>query len=138
MENMLVFFLVGILVIGGLLIGIIALTRRTPKSLHKEKYQADWLTIESSIGDGTGSWQLAVLNADKLLDRALKERGFKGQTMGERMASASRSFSKCDTVWAAHKLRNRIAHEENVKLSANITRQALVGIKQGLKDLGAL
>lgn len=131
-------FLLGVLVVGVLLFVVIMLTRRSPKTLNREKYQSDWLVIEQSLTKDSGSWQLAVMNADKLLDRALKERGFKGSTMGERLASAGRSFSKCDAVWAAHKLRNRLAHEDNVKLSPKLTRQALTSLKHGLKDLGAL
>ena len=137
-DTMPLLFLLGVLIVGVLLFVVILLTRRSPKTLNREKYQSDWLNIEQSLTKETGSWQLAVMNADKLLDRALKERGFKGSTMGERLASAGRSFSKCDAIWAAHKLRNRLAHEDNVKLTPKLTRQALTSIKYGLKDLGAL
>lgn len=131
-------FLVGVLIVAVLFFVVIAITRRCPKSLNQEKYQSDWLAIEQSVTKEPGSWQLAVMNADKLLDRALKERGFKGATMGERMTAASRTFTKRDAVWAAHKLRNRIAHEENVRLNLKVTKQALASIKYALKDLGAL
>ncbi len=137
-DSLPLLFLSGVLVVGVLLFVVIILTRRSPKTLSKEKYQSDWLVIEQSLTKDTGSWQLAIMNADKLLDRALKERGFKGTTMGERLVSAGRVFSKCDTVWAAHKLRNRLAHEDNVKLSPRLTHQALASVKHALKDLGAL
>ncbi len=136
--NSLLLFLLGVLVVGVLLFVVVLLTRRSPKTLNQEKYQGDWLTIEQSITNEPGTWQLAVLNADKLLDRALKERGFKGATMGERMTSAGRVLTKRDAVWAAHKLRNRLAHEENVRLNPKLTKQALASIKYALKDLGAL
>lgn len=131
-------FLGGILIVACILFAIIVLTRRAPKSLNKEKYQSDWLNIEQSLTNEPGTWQLAVMNADKLLDRALKDRGFKGATMGERMVSASRAFSKRDHVWAAHKLRNRLAHEEVKNLSIRLTKQALSSYKGALKDMGAL
>lgn len=137
-NNMSVLFLLGVLVVAAVLFAIIIVTRRVPKSLDQKKYQSDWLTIEQSVGRDVGSCQLAVMNADKLLDRALKERGFKGQTMGERMVSAGRVFTKRDSVWAAHKLRNRLAHEDNVHLSESLTKKALSSFKYGLKDLGAL
>lgn len=133
-----IFFLIGVLVIAVLLFVIILATRRGPKGLNKEQYQSDWLRLEQSVTAEPASWQLAVLNADKLLDRALKERGYKGNTMGERMMSAARVFTKRNYVWAAHKLRNQLAHEDNVPISLKVTKQALAGYKSGLKDLGAL
>lgn len=138
-DSMPILFLVGVLVVAGLLLVVITLTRRSGgRGLNKEKYQGDWLTIEQSLKNDPGTWQLAVMNADKLLDRALKERGYKGKTMGERMVSASRSLTKRDAVWAAHKLRNKLAHEDDVRLTPQLTKQALASIKYALKDLGAL
>lgn len=137
-EGIGVLFLLGILVIGIGLIVIIGLTRRTPKGVNKEKYQADWLKIENSLSDERASQQMAIIDADKLLDRALKERGFKGQTMGERMCAASRDFTKRDAVWGAHKLRNKIAHDEDVTVTINLTRRVLASYKYALRDLGAL
>ncbi len=138
MDNLLPLFFAGIIVVGLILIAVIVLVRRAPKGINREKYQHDWLTIEQSVTDDTGTQQLAIMNADKLLDRALKDNNYKGQTMGERMVSACRVFTRRDAAWAAHKLRNRLAHEDNVKLSRRLTQQALASFKQALKDLGAL
>ncbi len=137
-NNTPVFFVLGVLIVAVVLFVVIWLTRRAPKGLNREKYQSDWLSLEQSVTKDQASWQLAVLNADKLLDRALKEKGYKGTSMGERMVSAGRLFTKRDAVWAAHKLRNRLAHEEGVTLSSKVTRQALASFKYALKDLGAL
>jgi len=81
---------------------------------------------------------LAVIDGDKLLDEALRKRGFRGKTMGERLVSAQRSLSDNDGAWYAHKLRNRLVHESNVRLKKNEAQNALAGFKQALKDLGAL
>lgn len=137
-NNTPAFFVLGVLIVAVVLFVVIWLTRRAPKGLNREKYQSDWLSLEQSVTKDQASWQLAVLNADKLLDRALKEKGYKGTSMGERMVSAGRLFTKRDAVWAAHKLRNRLAHEEGVTLSSKVTRQALASFKYALKDLGAL
>lgn len=137
-ESIMVLFLLGVVAVAGLLFGVIVLTRRVPKGLNREKYQGDWLEIEQSITDDSGTWQLAVIRADKLLDRALKELRFKGSTMGERMTSASRSFTKREAVWMSHKLRNRLVHEDDIQLSLKVTKQALASFKYALKDLGAL
>ena len=138
MDSVVILAVAGVIVIGLGLLAVVLLSRRGNRSLDKEKYQQDWLAIEQSMQSDSASQQFAVLQADKLLDRALKDKGFKGQTMGERMTSASRLFSKRGHVWAAHKLRNRIAHESNVKLSDKLARQALVSFKRALRDIGAV
>ncbi len=133
-----ILFLVGILVIGVLLMIVITFTRKAPKTINVQEYQESWLAIESSVTDDVLSQYMAILNADKLLDKALRTLRYQGETMGERMTSASRVFTKREAVWAAHKLRNRIAHEESVKINALLTKRALTSFKKALKDLGAL
>jgi tryptophan 2,3-dioxygenase len=107
-----------------------------PKALKSEYFQARWREAQDYCKDKT-TWPLAVINADKLLDEALKRRRFKGKTMGERMVSAQRELTDNDGVWFAHKLRNRLVHEADVKLKDADVKKALVGIRQALKDLGA-
>lgn len=139
MDSMVVLLFASVIIIGLVLMVIMGLGKsRASRYLDKEKYQHDWMTIESSLTNTPQSQQFAILEADKLLDKALKERGFAGQTMGERMTAASRVFTRRDAVWAAHKLRNRIAHEHNVAINAGLTTKALGSFKRALKDLGAL
>lgn len=139
MDSGVVIFLVAVLAIGLVTLVIVILTRRGGSLLNVAKYQTQWLSIESSLKrDEPTSGQLAILNADKLVDMALRERGFKGSTMGERMKSAKDTWSNADHIWSAHKIRNRIAHEPDVKVSYDIAKRALVAYKQALKDLGAI
>jgi hypothetical protein len=58
--------------------------------------------------------------------------------MGERLVSAQRELTDNDGVWFGHKLRNRLVHETNVKLTKQEVQEALVGIREALKDLGAM
>lgn len=137
-DSMSILFLLGVLVVAVGLIVIISLTRKAPKGLNREKYQEEWLLLENSLTSDISVQHMAIINADKLLDKALKERGFKGETMGERLGAASREFTKRDSVWGAHKLRNRIAHEDSVRINLALTRRVLASYKYALKDLGAL
>jgi len=130
--------LVGIIVGGLVLLAIITIaTKKAPKKLNHEKYQSKWQELQTLCAD-KATWGLAVIDADKLLDDALKRRHFKGKTMGERMVSAQRTFSDNDSVWFGHKLRNKLVHEQDVRLRQDEVLDALKGIRQGLKDLGAL
>jgi len=132
-------FMAGILVVGVLLIIVIALTKKGPAQLDVEKYRSRWLTIEQQLKrDEISSYHLCILNADKLLDQALREKGFKGETMGERMKNAREIWNNANAVWTAHKLRNQIAHETDVRVEYEEVRRALAAFKQGLKDLGAI
>jgi hypothetical protein len=79
-----------------------------------------------------------VLNADKLVDQALRESGINGETMGERLKSSATKFSDLNGLWTAHKLRNRIAHEPDVAVSYDEARYALNCFRKALKDLGAI
>lgn len=117
---------------------IVALTRKGQAPLNKDEYRAKWLKIEQSVTKDEHSWHMAVLNADKLLDHAMRARHIKGQTMGERMKNAKDKFSDRNGVWTAHKLRNQIAHEPDVKLNLAQTRQALKAFRTALRDMGAL
>jgi hypothetical protein len=120
-----------------LVLGSGVLLRRKPKGLDKGYYQERWTTLQKLCKDKS-TWPLAVIDADKLLDDALKKRKYRGKTMGERLVAAQRDISDNDGVWFGHKLRNRLVHENNVKLTERDVKEALIGIRSGLKDLGAL
>ncbi len=132
-----------IFIIAAIVFGIIVLAalsrfapRRTSK-LNQAYFQEQWATLLARVKTPEGMI-LAVVDGDKLLDEALKRHHFKGKTMGERLVSAQRMISDNDAVWYAHKLRNRLVHEPNVRLKKREAQNALAGFKQGLRDLGAL
>jgi hypothetical protein len=134
-----IFFLAAVLIIGALLLFLICVTKKGVKRLDVEKYRVRCLAIEQQFKkEEPSSYHLAVLNADKLVDQALRELGVKGQTMGERMKNSANRFSNRNGIWTAHKLRNVIAHESDAHVSYESARQALNNFRQALKDLGAI
>lgn len=70
----------------------------------------------------------ALIESDKLLDFFLKNKRFKGDTLGERLKSAKSFFSKEDynDLWQAHKLRNQLVHEVDHAGSISQTKKHLV------------
>jgi hypothetical protein len=135
---------VPLLLVSVLIVAVVAViyllfsSKNTPK-LNKEKYQGKWLSIEHSIKrDNPSSYPMAVLNADKLVDQALRECKYKGETMGERMKSAHGQWKNPNHVWGAHKIRNQLAHEADAEISYETAIRALSAFKQALKDLGAI
>lgn len=108
------------------------------KGINKAFYKNKWEEIESVMKNGEMGYKLAVIEADKLLDHALKTSGYTGRTMGERLKSANNSLVNRDDVWEAHKFRNRLVHEQNVKVTAKKSRNSLSAFKKALKGMGAL
>jgi hypothetical protein len=132
-------FLIGVLIVAILVVIVMVLTKKGPAPLDVEKYRMRWLAIEKQLDrNNTVHLPMTVLEADKLLDQALRERGIKGETMGERMKVAKDTWSNANAVWTAHKLRNQIAHESGVTVSYDDARKALGAFKQALKDIGAI
>lgn len=139
MDGSIIFFFAAILIVAGLLLAVITLTKKGTAQLDVDKYRVKWMAIEQQLQrDHEASYHMTILNADKLLDLALKERGIKGETMGERMKNAKDTWQNANAVWGAHKLRNQIAHEADVRIGYDDTRRALAGFKQALKDVGAI
>ena len=134
-----IFFLAAVLIAAVVGVVYLLVMSKQGPALNVQRYQTKWLEIENSVRrDNDASWQLAIMNADKLLDQALRERRFKGQTMGERMKSAQKVWKNANHVWGAHKVRNQLAHEVNAHISYDTTLRSLSAFKQALKDLGAI
>jgi len=120
-----------------LITGATMLLKQRRKPLNVEDFKVKWQTAQKLCANKE-TWPLAVINADKVLDEALKQCRYKGKSMGERLASAQRDLSDNDGVWYGHKLRNRLVHETDVALKQADVQKALKGIRQALRDLGAL
>lgn len=134
-----ILFLVAVLIGAVVAVILLLVSSKNGPRFNVARYQAQWLAIENTVSrDNQASWQVAIMNADKLVDQALRERRFKGQTMGERMKSAEKTWRNVNHVWGAHKIRNQLAHEVDTQLSYDITLRSLSAFKQALKDLGAI
>jgi len=113
------------------------LFRRLPKRLKNDKFVVRWKEIQKYCADKT-SWVEAITQADQLLDSALKKRKFKGKSMGERMVAAQRIFTDNDDLWFAHNLVKKVLSEPETKLKESDVKDAMVGFRQALRDIGAL
>ncbi len=61
--------------------------------------------------DKPADWRLAIIEADIFLDEKLKELGYVGISLGERLRNIRPSqLRTIDDAWQAHKVRNKIAH----------------------------
>ncbi len=134
--NTVTLILIALVALVGVVIALFVY-RRIPKKLNNEKFQDDWKELQNFCRDKT-TWSQAVIDADKLLDKALRRRKFKGKRMGERMVSAQRMISNNDQLWFAHNLAKKVIADPAMKLKEADVKLALIGFRQALKDLGAL
>lgn len=133
-----------IAIIGFVIVGLTILVivikvgmRRAPLRPRKKTYNARWRELQKFCKTKE-TWPEAIFAADKLLDKALIKKGFKGKSMGERLVSAQRTFTDNDDLWYAHKLSKRLRENPDLKLKEKEVKNALIGFRQALKDLGAL
>ena len=76
----------------------------------------------------------AIMDADKLLDHALTSLGMKGN-LGNKLKKSSTLFKDINGLWAAHKVRNNIAHQINYEINDKLYKKSMLSFKQAFKDL---
>lgn len=85
-------------------------------------------------------WKLAIIEADVILDETIRERGYPGNSLGERLRSISpMQLATLDDAWQAHKVRNQIAHSgADFILTQKIAKETLARYQRVFSELGIL
>lgn len=120
-----------------LVVAAVFFVRKRPKKIKTARIQDKWRDMQK-LCSAKETWPEAIIAADNLLDEVLKKKKFAGKSMGERLTKAQRLLSNNEAVWFGHKLRTKLESNSDTKLKETEVKQALVGIRQALKDLGAL
>ncbi len=116
----------------------IAVPKRTAGQVSMRHEWDAFLARASAAQDE--SLPLLVIEADKLVDEALKKLGFPGETMLERIQAMARTrkMRSLEAFWRAHKTRNEIAHAPNFLISRAEVERHLSSYQRFLKELGCL
>jgi len=130
---------------------IVKLNRLTPKKISivnvfapprpaSSGVNARWEEITRHINSTReAEWKFAVIEADKIVDETLKNAGFAGETLGERLMNIDRSqLETLESLWTAHKIRNRLAHDMNYFLRYAEAKRAVDMYEKTLRELQAL
>lgn len=134
-----IFLVIAIVAVALLALVAMVLSGKRRHSFNVQEYQTKWLKIENGLTKAdTRSYNLSVLEADKLLDKALKEMGIPGQSMGEKLKKLGNRLPNLQQVWHAHRLRNQIVHESDFQVKYDDAKHALRIFRQALKNLGAI
>ena len=141
---------IAIIVICIVIILYIAMQKRIAKSADVKKsldnnivaqnsgsFSNEWAQIRLRLDSSReADWKLAIIEADSFIDDALGKSGFSGANFGDRLMNISPgSLISLDGLWWAHKVRNRIAHEQDYFLRYTEARQAMGYFEQVLKEL---
>jgi len=128
--------LIAIIVAGVVILVLISLIGRSkPQGIDRLYFKNEWLDV-IDIQKNYKTRPMSIVNADKLLDEALKGLAYRGDTMAERLIAAKGQLKSRNTVWAAHKLRNKIVHDAMHEPTEKEVKVALDGYRKAFKDLG--
>ena len=106
--------------------------------LTKEYCVSYWRNLIKKLESGSESeYKVAVVYADYLLDYVLKEKGYEGKSLDERLRQiAPTKISNLDALWDAHRICDKIFHEPLYKLDLTETKKILAVYKKAFQDLG--
>ncbi len=107
------------------------------RRIKPAKFKEQWAELQKFC-KSKDTWGLAIINADKLLDEALKKKRLKGKSMGERLVAAQKMLTDNDAVWYAHNLSKKLLDDSAGRIKESDVKKSLFGIRQALRDLGAL
>lgn len=102
------------------------------------KDHSRWAHIQTLIESSQErDWREAIMEADIMLEDALAERGYQGESVGDRLKVAH--IQTIDEAWEAHKVRNRIAHEGIAfKIDDKTAYRTIKRYEQVFKELGEI
>jgi hypothetical protein len=72
-----------------------------------------WSTVTKHMeSENPNDWKQAIMEADIMLDDLLTNMGYRGESIGEKLKRVDPAhFQTLQDAWAAHLVRNRIAHD---------------------------
>ena len=111
-----------------------------PEAAKESPLGSRWDEIQRHLNSTKeAEWKFAVIEADSLVDHVLKSSGYPGDTMGDRLKNIDKSqIVTLDGLWEAHKIRNRLAHEQSYFLRYGEAKRAVQLYEKTLKELQAL
>ncbi len=111
------------------------------EELEKQVDHARFAHVMSLIESPNESdWRQAIIEADIMLDDLLKQLGYAGDTIGEKLKKVDRSkMASLDNAWSAHKVRNEIAHKGSAfQLSNHLAYRTIKQYESVFREFGEI
>jgi len=115
--------------------------RHVRKPVFDTKVFADRFAriVKGALRNPPQSHVLAIIEADKLADDALKTMGLTGEHMADRLQKLRvEDYPTLDRLWRAHRVRNELVHTPDFGIDAGDAEDVLKVYEKFLKELGAL
>lgn len=104
-------------------------TRYASPVFNKQKIKKNWGKVEKRVKSGVEvNYKLAILEANKLFDRVVKELGY----------GVEKKLPNADDIKAAGKFKDKLIEEKKLKVSKEEAEKITETYKKGLEELGML
>lgn len=106
----------------------------------KIKMKARWDKIRKRLESGNeADYKVAIIEADGAIDDLIRRMGYKGENMIERVENIpAGQLDKIDEIKEAHKVRNRIIHEEKFTVSRETAEEVFAKYEHFLRHFEVL
>jgi len=110
--------------------------KRTP-TMHDIVLRERWHSIKTKFAIGTPeSARLAIIEADALVDTALKGMQIPGEHLADRLSNLDQDDIKSmNRVWRAHRLRNDLVHTPGFAVSVPDAQRTMEDYEAFLKEM---
>jgi hypothetical protein len=107
---------------------------------YQAKKTKKWKKVLYRLETGLESEaKLALIESEMVLDEVLKESGYPGENLGEKLGKITvASLPNIEEVKEAHKIRDNIIHDPAYKLTLEEAERTIKIYEKALKDLEAL
>ena len=108
-----------------------------PAKLENEQWQK---VLAHAHSENPAEWRLAIIEADIMLDKAMRNRGYQGEGLAELLKAVDSSdMLTLDAAWEAHKVRNRIVHDgPSFELTDRETKRVITLFEAVFKEFGVI
>ena len=101
----------------------------------RSKLRKKWDKISANMkSDNESLWKVAIIEGDNIIDDLIERMGYPGEHMAERLAGINPGqIDNIEELRKAHELRNRIIHEEDLKLERTQAEEVIGYYEKFLK-----
>ena len=109
-------------------------------TLRVEFFRERWADILKRANEGSpDSVRIAIIEADALVDTALKDAGIEGEHMADRLSTLDfEDVKSLENLWNAHRLRNDLVHTPGFAVTQEEAVSTLKSYEAFLNEIEAL